>query len=135
MDKDRLIKLLNLTSSDNDNEAISALRKANAMLKEGNLTWGDLIGVQKAIVPEGPVGRPYYSSSMASAYEEALKQFRDSAMYARQAQEDAIYRAQAQSQRPYTPEEMAQAGQSQSNQYQKNHSAGLNFREIFRDFF
>ena len=43
MDKYRLVKFLNLTSSKNDGEALSALRKANSLLKENNLVWENVI--------------------------------------------------------------------------------------------
>jgi hypothetical protein len=36
-------KLMNLTQSDNDNEALAALRKANSMLKHSKLTWKDIL--------------------------------------------------------------------------------------------
>jgi hypothetical protein len=35
----KLIKLLMLTTSDNDNEALSAIRMANKLLKSKNITW------------------------------------------------------------------------------------------------
>ena len=42
-DKDHglLVKLLNLTTSDNDHEALSAIRRCNAILKSNKLTWND----------------------------------------------------------------------------------------------
>lgn len=43
MDRDKMIKLMNLTFSDNDHEALAALRKANAMLREEKKMWGDLL--------------------------------------------------------------------------------------------
>lgn len=36
MSQQRLVKLLMLTNSDNDNEALSAIRQVNKMLKESN---------------------------------------------------------------------------------------------------
>lgn len=42
MDLSKIIKLLALTQSSNDNEALSAIRKANALLKENNKTWESL---------------------------------------------------------------------------------------------
>lgn len=38
-DFERLTKLLNLTQSDNDNEALAAVRQANKLLKNKNLSW------------------------------------------------------------------------------------------------
>lgn len=44
MDRNKLIKFLNLTSSKNDGEALSAIRKAGIMLKDDDLYWSDVIG-------------------------------------------------------------------------------------------
>jgi hypothetical protein len=41
--KERLIKLLNLTASDNDNEALLALRNAQKVMKLAELTWESLV--------------------------------------------------------------------------------------------
>ena len=43
MDKERLIKFLNLTTSSTDGEALSAIRKANIFLKENNINWEEII--------------------------------------------------------------------------------------------
>lgn len=43
MDLQRLIKFMNLTSSDSDNEALTALRMAVKLLKKDNLTWEKLL--------------------------------------------------------------------------------------------
>ena len=43
MDIDKIIKLLNLSQSPNDSEAISAIRKANKIIKDAGLNWGDII--------------------------------------------------------------------------------------------
>lgn len=40
---EKLLKLLNLTGSPNDNEALSALRKASALMAEMNLSWDILL--------------------------------------------------------------------------------------------
>lgn len=40
---DKLKKLLALTASDNDNEALAAIRHANRILKETPKTWPELI--------------------------------------------------------------------------------------------
>jgi hypothetical protein len=47
MDKNKLIKFLNLSTSLNDGEALSAIRKANIFLKENNLNW-ETIFVEKS---------------------------------------------------------------------------------------
>lgn len=43
IDRDRLVKILGLTTSSNDGEALSALRKANEIIKGENLTWSDVL--------------------------------------------------------------------------------------------
>lgn len=58
MDRNLLIKLLNMTTSDHDNEALTAIRRSNALLKQSNLSWDDLIPVDppepSASTPEPP---------------------------------------------------------------------------------
>lgn len=43
MDTQKLIKLLNLTQSDSDPEALSAIRKANEIVRENKVLWNSLI--------------------------------------------------------------------------------------------
>lgn len=43
MDKQRLIKILNLTTSDADGECLNAIRMANKLLKKENLTWDQVL--------------------------------------------------------------------------------------------
>ena len=40
---DRFIKLMNMTASQSDSEALTALRRANAMLDEQNMTWEEFL--------------------------------------------------------------------------------------------
>jgi hypothetical protein len=42
-DLERLVKLMSLTTSDFDGEALSALRKANEALAAAKLTWSDVL--------------------------------------------------------------------------------------------
>jgi len=42
-DKSRLVKVLTLTQSDNDGEALNAIRAANFLLKKNSLTWEMLL--------------------------------------------------------------------------------------------
>ena len=42
-DRERFVKLLGLTESSNDGEALAALRKCNAMLRQQHLTWEDIV--------------------------------------------------------------------------------------------
>lgn len=43
IDKSKLVKLLNLTTSTNDHEALVAIRKANQHIQKHNFTWDKLI--------------------------------------------------------------------------------------------
>lgn len=45
MDLSRLTKLLALTASDSDGEALNAIRAANALLKKHNLSWCQVITI------------------------------------------------------------------------------------------
>lgn len=42
--KDKLIKFMMLTQSENDGEALNAMRMANKILKKENKTWVDVLG-------------------------------------------------------------------------------------------
>lgn len=44
MDRERLTKLLAMTTSDNDGEALNALRMANKLLAAEQLTWEEVLG-------------------------------------------------------------------------------------------
>lgn len=54
LDKERLVKLLNLTGSAHDGEALAAIRKANELLDQHKASWSDVmgIGVEPASAPE-----------------------------------------------------------------------------------
>ncbi len=43
MNIDKLIKLMNLTTSTYDGEALNAIRKANLLLAESNISWTEFI--------------------------------------------------------------------------------------------
>lgn len=58
MDFGRLIALLNLSTSDNDHEALSATRHANALLKKNNLRWEDVVGSGKSYSAPSPPKDP-----------------------------------------------------------------------------
>lgn len=45
MDKQKLIKILNLTQSPNDNEALSAIRMANKIILEAKESWEKLLTI------------------------------------------------------------------------------------------
>jgi hypothetical protein len=45
LDRDLLIKLLNLTGSENDAEALNAIRRSNALLRKHQAAWADLLAL------------------------------------------------------------------------------------------
>lgn len=50
MDRDKLAKLLAMTTSDNDGEALNAVRAANRIVKESGMSWQDVL--RQAVVHE-----------------------------------------------------------------------------------
>lgn len=66
LDRERLTKLMGLTTSTNDHEALSALRKANEIIKGEKLTWNDLLAEAPmrqvtVTVNRYPTHQPYQS--------------------------------------------------------------------------
>lgn len=53
IDRERLIRLLRMTESDRDAEALVAIRKSNELLRAHGKTWSDVIGAR----PPEPVDR------------------------------------------------------------------------------
>lgn len=51
VDRDRLIKLLNMTESAHDGESLNAIRASNALMRQSKMTWSDLIAVASAPKP------------------------------------------------------------------------------------
>ena len=43
LDRERLAKVLSLTQSSSDGEALAAIRKANEIIKGENLTWDEVL--------------------------------------------------------------------------------------------
>jgi hypothetical protein len=54
IDRDRLIRLLRMTESDRDAEALIAIRKTNAMLRANGKTWSDVIDLPTPAEPAYP---------------------------------------------------------------------------------
>lgn len=44
LDRERLLRLLRMTESDQDAEVLTAIRKSNALLRANGRTWSDVIG-------------------------------------------------------------------------------------------
>ena len=68
LDRPKLIKLMMMTTTQNDGEALTAIRKANVMLKVNNVSWSSLLDVPTSAPrrpappppkrkPSGPMGR------------------------------------------------------------------------------
>ncbi len=87
---DRLLKLLALTTSEADGEALNAIRMANALLKKNNLQWADILAVKGGKAPVGVAGQSSYEvwqdlvrraqaqqSAAAAQQQRAAKQARD----------------------------------------------------------
>lgn len=48
MDRVRFVKLMEMTASDNDGEALNALRMANKMMAAEKLRWGDVLQQERS---------------------------------------------------------------------------------------
>ena len=57
LDREHLIKLLNLTGSDYDAEALGAIRRSNALLRRHRMTWAELLAPSQDPV-QTPQPRP-----------------------------------------------------------------------------
>lgn len=70
------IKLMRLTTSDQDGEALVALRKANAILMEANLDWEDLlrskVTVRQTDQQPKPTGKVFNNANEINKMFEAL---------------------------------------------------------------
>lgn len=51
-DRDRLVKLLSMTHSASDGEALAAIRKCNDLLRQRKLSWNDVVGEQRSSQPQ-----------------------------------------------------------------------------------
>lgn len=56
IDRERLIRLLRMTESDRDAEALIAIRKTNAMLRKNGMSWSDVIDLPQ------PAEAPFVSA-------------------------------------------------------------------------
>lgn len=87
LDRQRLLKLMMMTQSDNDSEALIALRKANSMLKAEGMNWDNILGLQTQLdrlkanrpppprPPMRPTGRG--TSEAAARYAKPTVRFND----------------------------------------------------------
>lgn len=73
LDTDRLVKLMRMTESSSDGEALNALRLANRMLREADMHWGDVLRAPRAdrshlVPPSKRPGRGFNPRPSGSAY-------------------------------------------------------------------
>ena len=61
LDKDRLAKLLSMTSSEHDAEALAAIRKANELLRTSRKTWFDAVGASISALDPPRAEAPRYA--------------------------------------------------------------------------
>ena len=64
LDKDRLAKLLSMTSSDHDAEALAAMRKANELLRLNKKSWAEVLSDPPPVAAPRPEV-PRYASRAA----------------------------------------------------------------------
>ena len=67
IDRERLIRLLRMTESDRDAEALIAIRKTNAMLKKNGMSWSDVIDLP--LPAEAPFVSTNWSEVSLAGYE------------------------------------------------------------------
>src|SRR5919202_1513485 len=51
-DRERLVKLLSMTHSASDGEALAAMRKCNELLTQHKLSWNDVVAQQRSSQPQ-----------------------------------------------------------------------------------
>jgi hypothetical protein len=68
IDRERLIRLLRMTESDQDAEALIAIRKTNDMLRASGMGWSDVIGPPASAEPR-PVASTEWSDVSREGYE------------------------------------------------------------------
>src|SRR4029453_12992555 len=67
IDRERLIRLLRMTESDRDAEALIAIRKTNAMLRKNGMSWSDVIDLPQPA--EAPFVSTDWSEISLAGYE------------------------------------------------------------------
>ena len=73
LDRGKLTKLLMLTTSDFDGEALSAIRMANSILKKEKLNWADIIRDEIRVKYEAKMDEPSPDSIKVSRSREAFR--------------------------------------------------------------
>jgi hypothetical protein len=66
---ERLKKLLALTQSENDHEALAAMRRANAILAKHNIDWNSLFAALQRPAPATiPMGATWYGAGTSVVF-------------------------------------------------------------------
>jgi hypothetical protein len=84
---ERFVKLMQMTTSDNDGEALSALRRANAMLKAERKNWEDLVAGLVRMESEekkdytNDFGNTVYEEDVNSMFEKAFANVRPNSSF------------------------------------------------------
>lgn len=73
MQLDKLKKLLALSESDNDNEALAAIRQVNKLLKEANLTWPEFLEIDRTMANDKYEQLRHQYAILASKYNELVR--------------------------------------------------------------
>lgn len=63
LDRSKFVKVLQQTTSKNDNEALAAIRAANKMLSDAGVGWGGLISGSRAPVKTSGTAPPFMRAS------------------------------------------------------------------------
>lgn len=63
LDKERLLKLLNMTGSEHDGEALAAIRKSNELLRQSRTNWADALGLSRPAAPPPEPTQPARATS------------------------------------------------------------------------
>ena len=67
LDRDRLIKLLNMTTSNHDPEALVAIRLSNDLLHQHRMSWSDIVGHRDESASPGLPGQTQSRTQHAEA--------------------------------------------------------------------
>jgi hypothetical protein len=75
MDRDKLVKLLNMTTSKNDGEALNAIRMSNELLQRASVSWDELLALGEKATQSNPSELP----SAKPRSEQPREDFREAA--------------------------------------------------------
>jgi hypothetical protein len=67
------VKLMMMTTSESDGEALTAIRKANAMLAQANVNWEEFLAIVETSKQAGPQSQPPPRSNRSEDFEDVGK--------------------------------------------------------------